>query len=270
MRATLEQALLSGDIVAAEHAAHLLLRGGYSLPEMHRDVIQPVLEQVGERWQHAQLGIAEEHLCSVTVRDLIWRLRATRYQSRSQRGQVVLMAPAGERHLLGPLMLKQCLSEAGWRVNHPDPLPIAEMSGYVEALHGVRLIGLSFHDASCQGEIRRHLPNWKSIFPGVPVIIGGYAVRRSPLLWQQLGMDGSAGCITDALELVDRLTNPLTAREVQVLSMASNGQTNEEIGIGLGVNLSTVKTHLERIYVKASVHDRAAAVATGLRRHWIA
>lgn len=269
VRAMMEEALLCGDVPSAEHATCLLLRMGYSLPEVYSDVIQPLLERVGERWRDGRAGIAEEHLCSTAVRDLVLRLKASRSESRGQRGQVLLMAPAGEGHLLGLLMLRQSLKEAGWTVNQPAPLPLAEMSAYVGSLQDVRLIGLSFHDASLQGGMRQHLASWKRTFPAIPVVIGGCAVQRNPALWQQLGADGGAASIGEALNLIARLTNPLTAREAQVLSMASDGRTNEEIAIGLEVNLSTVKTHLERIYVKAGAHDRAASVATALRRHWI-
>jgi two-component system, NarL family, nitrate/nitrite response regulator NarL len=58
----------------------------------------------------------------------------------------------------------------------------------------------------------------------------------------------------------------LTARESEVLALASAGQSGPQIGRELQVSPATVKTHLKNIYEKLGVTDRAAAVAEGIRR----
>jgi DNA-binding NarL/FixJ family response regulator len=57
----------------------------------------------------------------------------------------------------------------------------------------------------------------------------------------------------------------VTAREAEVLGLASHGLTVEEIADELVVSAATVKTHLENIYPKLGVSDKAAAVAAALR-----
>jgi len=58
----------------------------------------------------------------------------------------------------------------------------------------------------------------------------------------------------------------LTSREREILQMAADGLTNREIGSRLYVSVGTVKTHLDNIYRKLEVSDRAHAVAIALRR----
>jgi DNA-binding NarL/FixJ family response regulator len=62
-------------------------------------------------------------------------------------------------------------------------------------------------------------------------------------------------------------THPLslTARETEVLQLASHGFTSAEIAEQLVVSVGTIKTHLQNTYPKLAVSDRAAAVATALR-----
>ncbi|WP_063794293.1 helix-turn-helix transcriptional regulator [Kitasatospora sp. MBT63] len=58
---------------------------------------------------------------------------------------------------------------------------------------------------------------------------------------------------------------PLTAREVQILRCAANGQTTAETAAHLGLSYFTVKTHLSRIYIKLGARDRAHAVGLTIR-----
>jgi two-component system nitrate/nitrite response regulator NarL len=58
----------------------------------------------------------------------------------------------------------------------------------------------------------------------------------------------------------------LTARESEVLRLVAAGQTAPEIAAQLFIEPSTVKSHLQHIYEKLGVSERAAAVAEGMRR----
>jgi DNA-binding CsgD family transcriptional regulator len=57
----------------------------------------------------------------------------------------------------------------------------------------------------------------------------------------------------------------LTPRELQILQLAALGNAAPQIAESLSIGASTVKTHMENMYRKLGVSDRAAAVATGLR-----
>jgi DNA-binding CsgD family transcriptional regulator len=57
----------------------------------------------------------------------------------------------------------------------------------------------------------------------------------------------------------------LTGRELEVLRLAADGLSVGEIEQHLCVSHSTVKSHLEHIYEKLAVPNRAAAVARALR-----
>ena len=52
----------------------------------------------------------------------------------------------------------------------------------------------------------------------------------------------------------------LTSREREVLSLIGQGQTNTEIAAGLFVSEGTVKTHINHVFTKLQLRDRAAAV----------
>jgi DNA-binding NarL/FixJ family response regulator len=73
------------------------------------------------------------------------------------------------------------------------------------------------------------------------------------------------GPIAGALEQQVKGPSPLTDREHEVLTAASEGLRAREIGDRLGVTERTVTTHLGRIYSKLGVNSRVAAVTTATR-----
>lgn len=75
---------------------------------------------------------------------------------------------------------------------------------------------------------------------------------------------------TVATRLADRMRarNPaaeLTARELEVLALVAEGQSNAEVGRSLFIGEATVKTHLLRAFAKLGVSDRTAAVTAAYR-----
>jgi two-component system nitrate/nitrite response regulator NarL len=64
----------------------------------------------------------------------------------------------------------------------------------------------------------------------------------------------------------DRPTTVLSPREGEVLRFLAGGLSAPQIARELHLSPSTVKTHLQRLYERLEVSDRAAAVAEGMRR----
>jgi DNA-binding NarL/FixJ family response regulator len=58
----------------------------------------------------------------------------------------------------------------------------------------------------------------------------------------------------------------LTPREAEVLFWVAQGKTNPEVAIITGVKLTTVKKHLESVYLKLGVDNRTAAATLALDR----
>lgn len=61
------------------------------------------------------------------------------------------------------------------------------------------------------------------------------------------------------------LPDGLTAREAEVLALIAEGLSNTEIAGRLFVSPATVKTHINNLFAKTAVRDRAQAVAYAFR-----
>jgi DNA-binding NarL/FixJ family response regulator len=71
-----------------------------------------------------------------------------------------------------------------------------------------------------------------------------------------------------ASRLVERLRDDahVSDREIEILMLVAQGQSNREIARQLLISDSTVKAHMLHIFDKLGVADRTAAVTTALRR----
>ncbi len=82
-----------------------------------------------------------------------------------------------------------------------------------------------------------------------------------------LGRDIQAAVAQRIHQTAERTGPNLSARERQVLTLVANGLSSPEVARRLNLSTTTVKTHLQRVYEKLGVGDRAAAVAEAMRQH---
>jgi len=70
---------------------------------------------------------------------------------------------------------------------------------------------------------------------------------------------------TDTDKSTLQRTHSLTSREAEVLLWISRGKSNRDIGEILAISPRTVNKHLEQVFVKLGVENRAAAAAVAVR-----
>jgi DNA-binding transcriptional MerR regulator len=95
--------------------------------ELLRDVLMPVLAQVGDDWHRGPARIAHEHLMSSTIRNILGSF--IRLYARPEVSPRLLFAtPAGERHEIGTLGAAMLAASSGLGVAYLGPdLPAREL-----------------------------------------------------------------------------------------------------------------------------------------------
>jgi DNA-binding NarL/FixJ family response regulator len=89
--------------------------------------------------------------------------------------------------------------------------------------------------------------------------------RREIERWLVMHTEGALRSYSDPGEPFQ----PLSTREMEVLTYVTRGMSNKEIAMLLGISHQTVKNHVTAILRKLGVEDRTQATIYALRRGWV-
>jgi DNA-binding NarL/FixJ family response regulator len=78
----------------------------------------------------------------------------------------------------------------------------------------------------------------------------------------------AGGNIADITE-ARKLSEPLSIREMEILTYITRGMSNKEIASSLGISHQTVKNHVTAILHKLGVNDRTQAALSALQHGWV-
>lgn len=143
-----------------------------------RDVLLPVVREVGEQWNLRRGGIAHEHLISSTMQHLLGSFLRI-YSRRDLPHRLLFATPSGDRHELGILAAAMLAASQGLAVSYLGPdLPAAEIVAAAELANAqVLVLGITLSSGGAQGtkEVRaivRDLP------PRIELWVGGPGTSR--------------------------------------------------------------------------------------------
>jgi MerR family transcriptional regulator, light-induced transcriptional regulator len=168
--------------------------------ETFEAVLHPLLDEVGTRWEHGELTVAEEHLVSEAVRSRLAHLLAD--SGGGVHGIAVLACAPGERHELGLMMAALGLRRDGWKIVYLGAdTPLADALALAEKLDA-RVLGLSVsmdeHGAGLAEELRR-----ANAPAGVQIVLGGAAATKA--LARSIGAVQAVGSVAEAVTTVRTL-----------------------------------------------------------------
>jgi ATP/maltotriose-dependent transcriptional regulator MalT len=90
------------------------------------------------------------------------------------------------------------------------------------------------------------------------------AERRQPVGSSNQDMELERDPALPAMPVGERLIEPLTRRELEILGLVCDGYSNQEISDRTDISVPTVKYHLLNIFGKLSVRRRTQAVAVAV------
>jgi signal transduction histidine kinase len=207
------------DLALAERhdeAVDLVLASGLTPHDVLLHVLEPAQVELGRRWEHNAVSVAQEHETTALTQRVMALLRGRRRSVVHQGHAVRAGAVGDERHTVGLSMVADLLSLSGWRVDlAPSPV---EHGTVVEDLLRDRpdVLVLSV-------TLFKHVVELRSVIEAVkgdprtrhiPVVVGGRPFRCNPALAELVGADEWAVDGQGAVDACQRATDRLAQRHV--------------------------------------------------------
>jgi methanogenic corrinoid protein MtbC1 len=205
LRRTFTRALLAGDVEAAEHAVREAMQEGLTAAEIDIELIAPALFLVGEKWATGAITVADEHLASeIALRVLALQREARRTVGQRRRRRVLLLAPEGERHVIGLHMAADLLFAAGYDTYMLGAdVPLDDI-GRAAARHAAEVVCFTATMEETAERLDAAIDYLRGARPGCAVLLGGSAVP-----YEVAAGWGATVCedVSGAVESVDALVH---------------------------------------------------------------
>ena len=137
---------------------------------VHRAVL-PLMRTAGEMWERGTFRVAQEHMLSECVRNLLGGL--LRRQTEAAVERMLFTTPVGEQHEFGILAAAMLAARRPFRVTYLGPnLPAAEIR-FVAASMRIGVIVLGLMEGNATAAVREEIGWLAGELPGTEIWIGG-------------------------------------------------------------------------------------------------
>ena len=203
-RGRLRTRLLAGDHTGAWNVAEQALASGASPTDVYVDVLGPVLEDIGTRWERGSLTVGEEHRASTAARLVVGRM-SPRFARRGRtRGTVVLGAASGDTHGLPLAMVADVLRGAAFDVvDLGADTPAESFVQMIRRTDAVAL-GISGSTDGAVDAVAKTIRAVRKVHPDIPIMVGGPAFPTAADA-KAVGADGWAPDAREVPTVVENL-----------------------------------------------------------------
>ncbi len=184
------EALVAGNFPACL-AVSAALTSADQFGQFHRYIIQPSMNDIGERWERGTLTESQEHRASSLVGRVLSTLNARFIRAIPSKGRIVVSTVANEYHELGAWILADMLEQDGWEIcylgaNVPVSVILTAITRYRPHIVALSITMLTNVEAA------RHIITKireAHMTPPPAVFVGGFAMNTTPGLWKEIGAD---------------------------------------------------------------------------------
>jgi DNA-binding transcriptional MerR regulator/methylmalonyl-CoA mutase cobalamin-binding subunit len=176
-------------------------------------VVSPFLEQIGVAWSCGTTSVAQEHLASSVVRDVLgWVMQNA--AATPEAPALVATTVAEEQHEFGAMMAGAAAAIAGWRVLYLGPnLPAAEIARVARDANA-RAVLLSVVNPQPTRSLRDEFTALRSgAGKRIPIIAGGTSASDHKLTMGRSSIDHCDNR-TSLLSALDRIWSPAHTRRI--------------------------------------------------------
>jgi len=182
--------LRSRDHRACREVCRAAVREGATQADIFQYIVYPAMTAIGELWEAGKIGVADEHMSTAIVNNVVISLYTDAPLPEYLGGVAVVATAPDEHHEMGAWMVATCLELEGWNVIYlGSDLPADEIARAVVA-HRADLVALSVAMPFNVDAVRTTVATIRrGPEPHPAIVIGGGAFVRYPHLIETVDAD---------------------------------------------------------------------------------
>ncbi len=179
------------------------VEAGTDVRDIYLLVLQPVMREVGRRWQYNRLSVAVEHYASAAVQLVMSQLYDRIFCTDRVGHAAVACCIGRETHEIGLRMVADFFEMEGWDCHYLGAdVPAADVVAMLQERNADALM-ISATTRSHIDTCRQLIVSVREAFgQQVMILVGGLAFSAVPELWREVGADATAGDAAGAVQLV--------------------------------------------------------------------
>jgi methanogenic corrinoid protein MtbC1 len=187
-----------------------------------KDILEPVLEEIGNRWNKENLSLSQGYIAGKVAEDFLIKIRDSEKESHdklTEKRSVIMGNIEDDFHSFGRKLVSTFLEAAGWQVYDLGNDVVAKDFVDKAMETGARVIGVSammFTTAENIKKVRQEIDRRK-LTGKIKLAVGGAVFRIRPELVSEVGGDGTASNAPEAPKLFEELWNK-SLKEVPALT----------------------------------------------------
>ncbi len=206
MRSTFEKLLVAGEREQCNALAQEHVKVPSDVEPFYAQVIRPVLYEIGMLWEQGKISVAQEHLASAIVGQIMATVSMTVIQSSKHKGRLVVTSSPNEFHEIGAWMIADILANDGWDVrylgaNVPETELMESLSTFRPDVLAIS-VTMPFNVEKARaiiGSLRAHF-----LLKYTKIMVGGRGLAGYEDRWADLGADGFALSIDGAKKVANQ------------------------------------------------------------------
>lgn len=199
------EVFLKGDFQAAERLAEEALGERPDLEGLYLWILDPVMREIGRRWEKALITSAQEHIASALVTRMMSVAYARVDMEPTLGKRAVICSGPHEQHQIGAWMVSDLLELRGWDARLLGANPSAEDLLSLLTEFRPMLLALSVTMPFHLREAAQLIATLRKAqeLRGMKILVGGSAFALEPSLPTAIGADGYAPDARSAALLAD-------------------------------------------------------------------
>lgn len=180
LRSDYSKAIEAGSYADAQRVVQEALAAGATEAEIFDRVLAPAMHRIGERWERAEITVADEHLATAISN----RVMASVYESLAvgmpaSRERVLIAPVEGDQHVMGLRMIADVLDGAGYETIYMGAA--APLAGLIESIaqHQPSVVALGATAPWSAARLVETVRLIRAAHPSLPIVVGGAQAGRA-------------------------------------------------------------------------------------------